>query len=46
MVELNVDVPPIHIVCVPDNVPAVGEAVTVNNNVAVASEHPPVPTTV
>ena len=46
MVELNVDVPPIHIVCVPDNVPAVGEAVTVNNNVADASVHPPVPETV
>ena len=46
MVELNVDVPPIHIVCVPDNVPAVGDAVTVNSNVAVALAQPPVPKTV
>ena len=35
MVELNVDVPPIHIVCVPDNVPAVKAGFTVTVTIKV-----------
>ena len=44
--EVNVVVPVEHIACVPDNTPALGNAVTVTVLVAVASAQPPVPVTV
>ncbi len=46
IVELNDEVPPTHIVCVPDKVPAFGGACSVTVTVAVAFEQPPVPVTV
>ena len=45
-VELNVEVPPAHIVVVPLIVPAVGVEFTVTVRVAVALAQPPVPVTV
>jgi hypothetical protein len=43
---VKVVVPPTQIACVPANVPALGGAVTVTTNDAVAFEHPPEPATV
>ncbi|MNR56277.1 hypothetical protein D3C85_1768220 [compost metagenome] len=45
-VEANVVVPLAQIFCNPESVPAFGGEVTVTVLVAVASVHPPVPTTV
>ena len=45
-VDVNVVVNPVHIDCVPINIPAVGGAVTVTVLVAVTLLHPPVPNTV
>ena len=45
-VDIYVSVDPKHKFWLPLNVPALGDAVTVNVSVAVAFEHPPVPVTV